>query len=85
MLSPISTASLPADIRAGTPQEQNKYKTAVGFEQMLVGQLVKSMVGQDGPLADGDYATQMQDSLTTALTGGSGFGLAQQIYKEMRS
>ena len=37
------------------------------------------------PLADGPYASQLQDSLTQALTSGSGLGLAGQIYKEMRS
>jgi hypothetical protein len=51
---------------------------------MLVGQLVKSMVGPDGPLAEGPYASQMQDTMSSALVGGTGFGLAQQLYKEMQ-
>ena len=37
------------------------------------------------PLADGPYAGQLQDALTSALTSGSGLGLAGQIYKEMQS
>ena len=104
----IATASLPADVRTGSAQDKKDYKSAQGFEQMLVSQLVQSMVGADGssgasdtdsdsdsddgttsqvsnPLADGPYASQLQDSLTTALTSGSGLGLAAQIYKEMRS
>lgn len=102
----ISTSSLPAEVRNGTEQEKKDYKTALSFEQMLVGQLVQSMVGADGftgaddgesddsedtdttpinPLADGPYASQLQDALTSALTSGSGLGLAAQIYKEMRS
>ena len=28
---------------------------------------------------------QMQDTLSTALVSGRGLGLAQQLYKEMRS
>ena len=52
---------------------------------MLVGELVKEMVPKDGPLTEGPYASTMQDTLTTAMVGGQGLGLAQQLYKEMQS
>ena len=84
-LSPISTATLPADVRTAGTQAIKDYKTALGFEQMLVGQLVKSMVGENSSLGEGPYASTMQDTLTTALSGGQGMGLARQIYKEMQS
>ena len=97
MLPPISSAVLPAEVRNGTAQDKKDYQSAVSFEQMLVGQLVKSMAGSAGggdsdpdadgttnALADGPYASQMQDALTAALTSGSGLGLASQIYKEMQ-
>jgi hypothetical protein len=84
-LPTVSDASLPAEVRRGTTQDKQDYKTALGFEQMLVGELVKSMVGTTGPLAEGPYAPQMQDTMSSALVGGSGFGLAQQLYKEMQS
>jgi hypothetical protein len=80
----ISTASLPADVRAAGTSAVKDYKTALGFEQMLAGQLVKSMVSE-GSLGEGPYASTMQDTLTTALCGGQGLGLARQIYKEMQS
>ena len=83
-LSPISTASLPADVRTAGTQAVKDYKAALGFEQMLVGQLVKSMVSESS-LGEGPYASTMQDTLTSALTGGQGLGLARQIYKEMQS
>ena len=84
-LSPISTASLPADVRTAGTQAVKDYKAALGFEQMLVGQLVKSMVSESRSLGEGPYASTMQDTLTGALTGGRGLGLARQIYKEMQS
>jgi Rod binding domain-containing protein len=84
-LSAISNASLPADVRSAGPAAQKEYKTALGFEQMLVSELVKEMVPKDGPLAEGPYASTMQDTLTTALVGGQGLGLARQLYKEMQS
>jgi Rod binding domain-containing protein len=84
-LPTVSDAALPAEVRRGTTQDKQDYKTALGFEQMLVGELTKSMVGTTGPLAEGPYASQMQDTMSSALVGGSGFGLAQQLYKEMQS
>ena len=44
----ITTSSLPAEVRSGTEQQKKDYKTALSFEQLLVGQLVQSMVGSDG-------------------------------------
>lgn len=83
-ISPISTTSLPADIRAAGTNAIKDYKSAVGFEQMLAGQLVKSMTSESS-LGEGPYASTMQETLTSALTGGQGLGLARQIYKEMQS
>ena len=83
-LSSIPTWTLPSDIRAAGTEAVKDYKTAVGFEQMLAGQLVKSMVSESS-LGEGPYASTMQDTLTTALTSGHGLGLARQIYKEMQS
>ena len=42
-INSISTASLPADVRAAGAQAKKDFKSALGFEQMLVGQLVKEM------------------------------------------
>jgi len=84
-LSPVSTAALPADVRTAGTQAVKDYKAALGFEQMLVGQLVKGMVGESSSLGEGPYASTMQDTLTSTLTTGQGLGLARQIYKEMHS
>jgi hypothetical protein len=84
-LNSVSNAALPADVRAAGTQAKKDYKSALGFEQMLVGQLVKEMIPKEGSFADGPYASTMQDTLTTALVGGQGLGLARQLYKEMQS
>jgi Rod binding domain-containing protein len=81
---PTPTWALPADVRAAGTAAVSDYKAAVGFEQMLAGQLIKSMVSESS-LGEGPYASTMQDTLTTALTSGHGLGLARQIYKEMQS
>jgi len=84
-LDPIATTSLPADVRTAGPQAVKQFKAALGFEQMLVGQLVKGMVSEGSDLGSGPYASTMQDAMTHAFTGGQGLGLARQIYKEMQS
>jgi hypothetical protein len=84
-LNSVATSALPADVRAAGPEAQKDFKAALSFEQTLVSQLVKEMVPKEGPMAEGPYASTMQDTLTTALMGGQGLGLARQLYKEMQS
>ena len=84
-LPSVADSALPASIRSGSAADKQAYKAALGFEQMLVGQMVKSMAGDDGPLAQGPYADNMQTSLTDAITGAGGLGLAQQLYKEIKA
>ena len=81
----ISNAELPAEIRAAGTDAQKNYKSALAFEQMLVGELVKEMVPKDSEMSQGPYASTMQDTLSAALVGGQGLGLARQLYKEMES
>jgi Rod binding domain-containing protein len=61
-LPTISDTLLPAAVRSGSESDKDKYKTAMGFEQMLVGQLVQTMAGSDGATSTGD-----DDSDDTAL------------------
>jgi Rod binding domain-containing protein len=84
-MNAVSSLNIPADIRSAGTHAVKDYKAALGFEQMLAGQLVKGMVGDSSSLGEGPYASTMQDALTTALTSGPGLGLARQIYKEMHS
>jgi Rod binding domain-containing protein len=81
----LNEAALPAGVRNGSAADKQAYKTALGFEQMLVDQMVKSMAGDSGPLASGDYADTLQTSLSSAIEGAGGLGLAQQLYKDIRS
>jgi Rod binding domain-containing protein len=79
----VADAALPASVRSGSADDKKAFKTALGFEQMLIDQVVKSMAGDSGPLAEGPYAETMQSSLSSALVGNGGLGLAQQLYKEI--
>lgn len=89
-LPTVADSALPADVRTGSAKDKDTYKAALGFEQMLVQQLVQSMAGdgdddQDNPLTSGPYASTLQSSLSEALTSNGGLGLAQQLYKGMQA
>ena len=83
-LPSVADSALPAAVRKGSESDRQAYKAALGFEQMLVEQMVTTMAGDNGPLAEGPYASQMQTTLASAITGAGGLGLAQQLYKEMK-
>ena len=75
--------SIPAAVRAEGTQAVSDYKAALGFEQLLAGELVKALTSGSESLADGPYALPVQEALTTAVAGN--LGLAQQLYKDLRS
>ena len=79
----IPEAALPAAVRNGSAKDKEAYKAALGFEQVLLGQLVKSMAS-DGPLSEGPYAAPVQDALSSGLIDNGGLGLAGDIYKTLK-
>lgn len=57
-LPPIDDRTLPADIRAGSAADKNRYKTALSFERELVEQLTQQLADSavspsDGTSGDG--------------------------------
>jgi hypothetical protein len=62
--------------------DRTTYRAALGFEQILLGELVQAMV-PDGALADGPYAAPAQEALTSALVAAGGVGLAAQLYPQL--
>jgi hypothetical protein len=82
-LPQVSEAALPAAVRNGSAKDKEAYKAALGFEQVLLGQLVKSMAS-DGPLSEGPYAAPVQDALTTGLVNNGGLGLATDLYRALK-
>jgi hypothetical protein len=66
---------VPATVRTDSEQE----RAALGFEGMLLGELVQAMV-PEGTLTEGPYAPAIQDALTGGLLAGGGIGLAAQLF-----
>jgi hypothetical protein len=82
-LPTVPTTALPASVRNGSADDKQAYKAALGFEQILLGQLVDDML-PEGTLPDSPYAAPMKDAFTSGLIADGGLGLATQLYPSLK-
>jgi hypothetical protein len=83
-LPQVPETALPASVRNGSAKDKEAYRAALGFEQVLLGTLVKSMAGTSGPLAEGDYAAPVQEAFTNGLIANGGLGLGTELYRALK-
>ena len=82
-LPAVPSSALPNEVRTGSKADREAYTAALGFEQILLGQLVGEML-PDGALTDGPYAAHAQEAFATGLIADGGIGLAAQLYPALR-
>jgi hypothetical protein len=82
-LPAIADGALPRAVREGSAADKRDYKAALGFERLLVAELVGEMT-KGSPLADGVRAGAVSDALADSLQGAGGLGLAPQLYAAMK-
>jgi hypothetical protein len=82
-LPQVPSSALPTEVRTGSKTDREAYTAALGFEQILLGQLVGEML-PDGALTDGPYAAHAQEAFATGLIADGGIGLAAQLYPALR-
>jgi hypothetical protein len=82
-LPQVSESALPASVRTGSAKDKEAYRAALGFEQLLVGQLVGEMT-KNSSLAEGPRSGVVSDAMTQALESAGGLGLAPQLYASMK-
>ena len=82
-LPSVPSSALPTEVRTGSKADREAYTAALGFEQILLGQLVGEMLPH-GEMTEGPRAAAMQDAFTTGLIAGGGIGLASQLYPSLR-
>ena len=83
-LPPIPETALPAAVRTGSAQDKRSYTAALGFEQVMLGQLVKAMVPEDSGLASGPYGSAVTDAFAQGIASSGGVGLAAQLFQTMQ-
>jgi hypothetical protein len=79
-LPSVPSSALPAEVRNGSKADRQAYTAALGFEQMLLGQLVGELM----PETDGPYAAHVEEAFATGLVADGGIGLAAQLYPSLR-
>jgi Rod binding domain-containing protein len=90
----VPETALPASVRNGSEEQKQTYKAALGFERLLLGQLMQSMndtaqAGGDDSADSSDAATNMYkqmlpDQLADSLIAGGGTGLAENLYRALQ-
>ena len=79
-LPSVPTSALPPEVRSGSKADREAYTAALGFEQILLGQLVGELM----PESQGPYAAHVQEAFATGLVADGGIGLAAQLYPSLR-
>jgi hypothetical protein len=82
-LPQVPSSALPTEVRSGSKADREAYTAALGFEQILLGQLVGEML-PEGSLTEGPYAAHAQEAFATGLIADGGIGLAAQLYPALR-
>jgi Rod binding domain-containing protein len=98
-LPTVAATAEPAFVRKGSATVKSAYKEALGFEEMLVEQLSKSMaqtggLGEEGGESSGEgesegsgsmglVSSMLPQTLSEAVTRGGGLGLAAQLTREI--
>ena len=80
----ISDAALPSAVRAGSDADKQAYKAALGFEKVLLGELVKEMTAATPSLTEGPRGDAVADAMTDAFASAGGIGLAPQLYTTLK-
>ena len=98
-LPPIDNSLLPADVRAGTTADKDRYKSALAFERQLVEQLTESMAStskaqSDSGDGDGDgdgssaatnsYKQMLPGVMADSVMSAGGLGLAATIAQSLK-
>ena len=83
-LSNITSAALPPELRDAPKAQQDRYRAALGFEQVLVQQLTKALVETAGGEGEGSAATKtyrsmLPEALADGMTAAGGLGLARTL------
>jgi len=85
-LPSVPSSALPASVREGSKADRQAYTAALGFEQILLGQLVGEMLpkGENDSSPPTPHSSAMQEAFTGGLIANGGIGLAAQLYPSMR-
>ena len=87
-ISAALIAAKPAPVLSGSAKTAAAAeKAAKDFEAVFINQMLSTMFGTDGPLgggpAEGMFRSMMIDQYSKTIAGQGGFGLADQVKREI--
>jgi hypothetical protein len=82
-LPPLEPGAIPPAVRAAGEQSVDRYRTALGFERVLLGEMLTTALPE--PEAEGPQAATVPDTLADALVARGGTGIAAQLYAALAS
>jgi hypothetical protein len=81
----VPSSALPTEVRTGSKADREAYTAALGFEQILLGQLVGELLPEEGEFGPpAPYAAHAQEAFAAGLIADGGIGLAAQLYPSLR-
>jgi hypothetical protein len=84
VIDPLASA-LPPEVREGSAEDRKAYRAALGFEQLLLTQLLKEVEGLGVPEGTpAAYAELAPQTFADALVAGGGIGLARELYASIQ-
>jgi Rod binding domain-containing protein len=85
-LPTVDRSALPADIRRAPRADQDAFRAALGFEQALVSQMLRSVEALASSAEDAGpaYKDMVPTALAESLAARGGVGLARVLYENLR-
>ena len=84
-LASVPSAALPPEVRDGSAEDKKTYRAALGFEQVMLTELLREVDGLATPEGTpAAYGGLVQQTLADALVAGGGIGLARDLYTSLR-
>jgi hypothetical protein len=80
---PLDPGVLPPAVRDAGPAAVDTFRSALGFERMLLGELLQSALPEPGDSA-GPQAASLPDTLADAIAAQGGIGLGPDLYAALR-
>jgi hypothetical protein len=84
-LASVPSTALPPDVREGSAEDKKTYRAALGFEQVMLTELLREVDGLAAPEGTpAAYGGLVPQTLADALVAGGGIGLARELYASIR-
>ncbi|MGI9658155.1 MAG: rod-binding protein [Gaiellaceae bacterium] len=87
MLPPLDTTQIPAEVREAGSGSRNAYTAALGFEQLLVQELARTMLEtvetEESDATTSVYRQMLPEVLSEGIAASGGLGLAPELYRAL--